>query len=147
MVYGLIVTHGDLGRELLEAANRIEGPISGMEAVCLDWNEPVATAHQKIEDALGRIPQEADVIIFTDMFGGTPSNLSISFLQRGKIEIVTGVNLPMVVKFGSLNGTNQDAPLLAKQICEKGARAIRVASNLLAGTQKDQRSEGDHEGN
>ena len=146
MVYGLIVTHGELGRELLDAANRIEGPIEGIEAVCLDWNEDVAGAHQRIEDALGRVPGDAEVIIFTDMFGGTPSNLSISFLQRGKIEIVTGVNLPMVVKFGSLNGTNEDAPLLAKQICEKGARAIRVASNLLAGDQSAQRSEGDHEG-
>lgn len=146
MVYGLIVTHGELGRELLNAANRIEGPIDGVQAVCLDWNEPVAAAHQRIEEALTSLPADAEVIIFTDMFGGTPSNLSISFLQRGKIEVVTGVNLPMVVKFGSLNGTNGNAPLLAQQICEKGARAIRVASNLLAGDQSAQGSQGDHEG-
>ncbi|MBW3671522.1 MAG: PTS sugar transporter subunit IIA [Acidobacteria bacterium] len=133
MVYGLIVTHGALGRELLNAANRIEGPLEGVEAVCLDWDEPVADVHQRIQEALSRVPADAEVIIFTDMFGGTPSNLSISFLQRGKVEIVTGVNLPMVVKFGSQNRTNGNAPLLAKQICEKGARAIRVASNLLAG--------------
>lgn len=131
MVYGLIVSHGLLGKELLEAANRIEGPIEGLSAVCLGWDQPVAEAHREIETALERIPGDAEVIIFTDMFGGTPSNLSISFLQRGKVEIVTGVNLPMVVKFGSLNRQQEEASVLAQQICEKGARAIRVASNLL----------------
>ncbi len=146
MVYGLIVTHGELGRELLNAANRIEGPLEGVETVCLDWNEPVADAHQRIEQALGRVPGGAEVIIFTDMFGGTPSNLSLSFLQTGKVEIVTGVNLPMIVKFGSLNRTSQSAPPLARQICEKGARAIRVASNLLTADESEQESQSDHEG-
>lgn len=132
MVYGLIVSHGHLGKELLDAAAHIDGPIEGLEAVCLDWDQPVADAHREIESALERVPSGSEVIIFTDMFGGTPSNLSISFLQRGKIEIVTGVNLPMLVKFGSLDRERGDAAAMAKQICEKGARAIRVASKFLA---------------
>lgn len=132
MVHGLIVSHGALGRELLEAATRIEGPIDGLDAVCLDWDQPVADAHRQIESALERFPAGAEIIIFTDMFGGTPSNLSISFLQRGRIEIVTGVNLPMVVKFGSMNREHASAAELARIICERGARAIRVASRLLA---------------
>ena len=132
MIHGLIVSHGHLGRELLDAASRIDGPIEGLESICLDWDLPVAEAHRKIEEALDRIPENEEVIIFTDMFGGTPSNLSISFLQRGRIEIVTGVNLPMVVKFGSLDRKSGDAAEMAKQICEKGARAIRVASDFLS---------------
>ena len=131
MVHGLIVTHGQLGKELLEAAARIDGEIEGLAAICLDWNQPVSQAHQQIEEALSQIPKDKEVIIFTDMFGGTPSNISISFLQRGRIEIVTGVNLPMLVKFGSLDRELGDASTMAKQICEKGARAIRVASDLL----------------
>lgn len=146
MVYGLIVTHGELGRELLNAADRIEGPMEGVETVCLDWDEPVADAHQRIEQALSRVPADAEVIIFTDMFGGTPSNLSLSFLQRGKVEIVTGVNLPMIVKFGSLHRTSPAAAPLARLICEKGARAIRVASNLLTADENEQGSQGDHQG-
>jgi mannose PTS system EIIA component len=71
------------------------------------------------------------VIIFTDMFGGTPSNLSLSFLDRGRVEIVTGVNLPMIVKFGAANRAQEHASPLAHVICEKGARSIRVASELL----------------
>jgi mannose PTS system EIIA component len=131
MVFGLIVTHGRLAEELLEAANRIEGPLEGIEAVCLDWQDAVEVAHKRIEEALARVPHDREVIIFTDMFGGTPSNLSLSFLDRGKVEIVTGVNLPMVVKFGSFNRNHEHASPLAHIIREKGARSIRVASELL----------------
>ena len=72
------------------------------------------------------------VIIFTDMFGGTPSNISLSFLEQGRIEIVTGVNLPMIVKFAMLKDEAEDVAALAHVISEKGAKAIRVASDLLS---------------
>jgi PTS system mannose-specific IIA component len=72
------------------------------------------------------------VIIFTDMFGGTPSNVSLTFLDPGRIEIVTGVNLPMIVKFATVKEESKDVSTLAHVISEKGSKAIRVASDLLS---------------
>lgn len=132
MIGALIVTHGRLAHELLNAAQTIEGPIEDVEAVPLDWNESVDEAREKIRLALGRINENSGVIIFTDMFGGTPSNISISFLEENRVEVVTGVNLPMVVKFCSLRHGNTTLAELAHLIREKGSKSIRVASDLLA---------------
>jgi PTS system mannose-specific IIA component len=128
----LIVTHGNLAHELLNAARQIEADVAGMEAVPLEWNDTVDEARAKIADALARIGDESSVIIFTDMFGGTPSNISLSFLEKGRIEVVTGVNLPMIVKFAMLKSEAEDVADLAHVITEKGSKAIRVASDLLS---------------
>ena len=96
--------------------------------------EVVDEAREKIRQALERLGTVHGVIIFTDMFGGTPSNLSLSFLEKDRVEIVTGVNLPMVVKFASMAQGAQDLATLAHVISEKGSKAIRVASDLLAAT-------------
>jgi mannose PTS system EIIA component len=106
--------------------------VSGIEAVPLGWNDTVDEARQKIADGLERIGRDRAVIIFTDMFGGTPSNISLSFLEQGRIEIVTGVNLPMIVKFAMVKEDAKDVGTLAHVISEKGSKAIRVASDLLA---------------
>lgn len=132
MIGALIVTHGNLAYELLKAAEKIEADISAIEAVPLDWTDSVDDAREKIRIALDRLGSGRSVIIFTDMFGGTPSNLSLSFLEEGRVEIVTGVNLPMIVKFGMLQKEATDVSVLAHVISEKGAKAIRVASDLLA---------------
>ncbi|HEV8434318.1 MAG TPA: PTS sugar transporter subunit IIA [Thermoanaerobaculia bacterium] len=134
MVGGLIVTHGNLAYELLKAAQKIEANLSGIEAVPLEWTDTVDEAREKIRAALDRIGPDRPVIIFTDMFGGTPSNISLSFLEQGRVEIVTGVNLPMIVKFAMLQGEAKDVTTLAHTITEKGSKAIRVASDLLAAT-------------
>ena len=131
MIGALIVTHGNLAHELLNAARQIEADVAGIEAVALDWSDSVDAAREKIAAALGRIGQNRAVIIFTDMFGGTPSNISLSFLEQGQVEIVTGVNLPMLVKFAMLKGEDRDLSSLAHVISEKGAKAIRVCSDLL----------------
>ena len=102
MIGALIVTHGNLAHELLNAARQIEADVSGMQAVPLEWNDTVDEAREKIREALETMTARSGVIIFTDMFGGTPSNISLSFLEEGRVEIVTGVNLPMVVKFAML---------------------------------------------
>jgi PTS system mannose-specific IIA component len=128
----LIVTHGNLAHELLNAARQIEADVAGIEAVPLEWNDSVDVAREKIASGLARLGSEAGVIIFTDMFGGTPSNLSLQFLQQGRIEVVTGVNLPMIVKFAMLKQEAKDVATLAHIITEKGSKAIRVASDLLA---------------
>ncbi len=132
MIGALIVTHGKLANELLNAAQKIEAKAGVMEAVPLEWTDSVDEAREKIRKALDRIGEAEGVIIFTDMFGGTPSNISLSFLEKGRVEIVTGVNLPMVVKFATMQHEAKDVSSLAHVICEKGSKAIRVASDLLS---------------
>jgi PTS system mannose-specific IIA component len=132
MVGALIVTHGNLAFELLNAARQIEADVTGIEAVPLDWSDTVEEARAKIAAALERTGRSQAVIIFTDMFGGTPSNISLSFLEPGRIEIVTGVNLPMIVKFATVKEESKDVSALAHVISEKGSKAIRVASDLLS---------------
>jgi PTS system mannose-specific IIA component len=127
----LIVTHGNLAYELLNAARQIEADVRGIEAVPLEWNDTVDEAREKIAAALEKLGKDRGVIIFTDMFGGTPSNISLSFLDHGRIEIVTGVNLPMIVKFAMMKEEGKDVATLAHVISEKGSKAIRVASDLL----------------
>jgi PTS system mannose-specific IIA component len=134
LIGGLIVTHGKLAHELLAAAQTIDAGLDGIEAVALEWNETVEQAREKIREALERLGHDQRVIIFTDMFGGTPSNISLSFLEKDHVEIVTGVNLPMIVKFSSLQRDSHDLAGLAHTIREKGSKSIRVASDLLAGS-------------
>ena len=131
MIGALIVTHGNLAYELLKAAQKIEGELGIIEAVPLEWTDTVDEAREKIRLAIERVGTDG-IIIFTDMFGGTPSNISLSFLEKGRIEIVTGVNLPMVVKFAMLQQGARDVATLAHVISEKGAKSIRVASDLLS---------------
>jgi PTS system mannose-specific IIA component len=132
VIGALIVTHGKLANELLNAAQKIEAKAGVMEAVPLEWTDSVDEAREKIRKALERIGEAEGVIIFTDMFGGTPSNISLSFLEKGRVEVVTGVNLPMVVKFATMQHDAKDVSTLAHVICEKGSKAIRVASDLLS---------------
>jgi PTS system mannose-specific IIA component len=131
LIGALIVTHGNLAHELLNAARQIEADVAGIEAVALDWSDTVDQAREKIDAALQRVGCDRDVIIFTDMFGGTPSNISLSFLEKGHVEVVTGVNLPMVVKFAMVKQESKDLATVAHMITEKGSKAIRVASDLL----------------
>ena len=132
MIGGLIVTHGNLAHELLHAAQTIEKNLTGILAVPLEWTDSVDVAREKIRAALASLSDRRGVIIFTDMFGGTPSNISLSFLERDKVEIVTGVNLPMIVKFAALQEGAIDLASVAHLISEKGSKSIRVASELLA---------------
>lgn len=131
MIGALIVTHGNLAKELLNAARKIETTDVVIEAVPLEWTDSVDEAREKIRVALDRVGTDGGVIIFTDMFGGTPSNISLSFLEKDRVEIITGVNLPMVVKFATLQQDGKDLTAVAHTISEKGSKAIRVASELL----------------
>jgi PTS system mannose-specific IIA component len=131
LIGALIVTHGNLASELLNAARKIESTDVVIEAVPLEWTDSVDEAREKIRVALDRVGTDGGVIIFTDMFGGTPSNISLSFLEKDRVEIITGVNLPMVVKFATLQQDGKDLTAVAHTISEKGSKAIRVASELL----------------
>jgi PTS system mannose-specific IIA component len=135
MIGGLIVTHGRLAVELLNAAEIIVGEIHHITAVSLGWHDDVGTATSMIEKALDRVRTPEGVLILTDMFGGTPTNIASTFLDQDRVEVVTGVNLPMLIKLAQL-GEGQSLESAAKIVREQGQSSIYIASQLLAPKQK-----------
>lgn len=131
MIGGLIVSHGKLAEELLNALTIIIGEAVNIEAISIGWYDDVEESKKKISQSLKRIDQKNGVVIFTDMFGGTASNLSFSFLKNDQVEIITGVNLPMLIKFVSLQ-RNNNLKEVAKKVFEQGKKNIHLASNLLS---------------
>src|SRR6185369_5672603 len=95
-VGGVIVSHGHLANELLAAAETIVGVVSHITAVSIGWHDDVDAARSEVDRAIKRVNQGAGVLLMTDMFGGTPTNIAAMFLKDGSIDVVTGVNLPMV---------------------------------------------------
>jgi PTS system mannose-specific IIA component len=136
----VVVTHGQLASELLNAAEMIVGDLPGFTAVSIGWQDPVDVAREAIERAIARVDRGSGVLLLTDMFGGTPSNLGLTFLEAGKVELVTGVNLPMLIKLAKAPEAGE-LPTRARELCEHGRAAIRVASDLLRAE-----ASGDHEG-
>ena len=132
MIGALIVTHGNLAYELLKAAQKIESSVSGVEAVPLEWTDSVDEAREKIRKALEHLGPDRGVINFTDMFGGTPSNIGMTFLEKDRLEVITGVNLPMLIKLAGLRSSS-DLLAVAKEMRDHGRSAIWVASDLLRG--------------
>ncbi len=130
MIGVLIVTHQELAQALLSVVDLIMGRQDGMAAVSLDPTLPPEDCMEQIKQGLTQVNNGDGVIIFTDMLGGTPSNLSLSFLQEGKVEIVTGVNLPMLMKLAHLRG-NPDLGEVAATLRESGQQGITVASEVL----------------
>jgi PTS system mannose-specific IIA component len=134
MIGVVVVTHGQLASELLNAAETIVGDLPRFTAVSIGWHEDTQDAREEIAQAVDRVQQGSGVLILTDMFGGTPSNLAMTFLaqEANKVEVITGVNLPMLIKLASVTG---DADLLnvAREMREHGRNAIWVASDLLRG--------------
>lgn len=130
-VAGVIVTHGHLAGELLAAAEMIVGPISHIAAVSIGWHDDVDAARDEVQRAITRVSQRGGVLLLTDMFGGTPTNIASMFLEEGSIEVITGVNLPMVIKLAT---STPEEPLveIARKICDQGRQGIYVASALLA---------------
>ena len=129
-VAGVIVTHGHLAGELLAAAEMIVGPISHVAAVSIGWHDDVDSAHGEVERAIKGVSQGVGVLLMTDMFGGTPTNIASMFLEEGKIEVITGVNLPMIIKLAAQQEQGSLAAV-ARQLCDVGRQGIYVASDLL----------------
>ena len=128
---GVIVTHGHLAGELLAAAEMIIGPISHIAAVSIGWHDDVDAARDEVQRAINRVTQGGGVLLLTDMFGGTPTNIASMFLEEGVIEVVTGVNLPMVIKLASSAGEDSLSEI-ARKICDQGRQGIYLAGALLA---------------
>jgi mannose PTS system EIIA component len=132
MIGVVVVTHGQLATELLNAAETIVGDLPRFAAVSIGWHDPTEDARSEIEQAIARVEQGAGVLILTDMFGGTASNLAMSFLSQEKVEVITGVNLPMLIKLASL-AEQSDLLASAREMREHGRNAIWVATDLLRG--------------
>ncbi len=130
MIGGIIVSHGKLAEELLNALNIILGEVVNIDAISIGWYDDVEESKKKINQSLQTVNKKNGVLIFTDMFGGTPSNLSFSFMKDNQIEIITGVNLPMLIKFASLQRSN-NLKAVAKKVVEQGKKNIHLASALL----------------
>lgn len=135
MIGGVIVCHGRMAEELLNALTIILGEAPNIEAISIGWYDDVEDSKKKISQSLKRVDQKNGVILFTDMFGGTPSNLSFSFLKDGQVEVVTGVNLPMLIKFVSLQRSNSLREV-ARKVVDQGKKNIHLVSALLSARSK-----------
>lgn len=129
MVGVLILTHGRMAEELLAAARKISGELPNFGALALDWSDDLESAQGKVSAALEQLNQGAGVLILTDIFGGTPSNLALKFFEPDEIEVVSGVNLPMVVRLGCLRG---QMPIgeMSEWISAKGRDSILCGKNV-----------------
>jgi mannose PTS system EIIA component len=130
MIGVVVVTHGQLATELVNAAEMIVGDLPQFAAVSIGWHDDVNDAREEIAQAIARVQGAEGVLILTDMFGGTPSNIGITFLERNRIEVITGVNLPMLIKLAGLRAS-ADLTAVAREMREQGRNAIWVASDLM----------------
>jgi PTS system mannose-specific IIA component len=126
----VVVTHGALAGELVNAARTIVGDIPAIAAVSIGWTDDMGQAREAIERALAEVGG-GGVLVLTDMFGGTPANLAVTFVSP-HVEVITGVNLPMLIKLAR-PARQTDLLTLAREMREDGRTAIWVASDLLRG--------------
>jgi PTS system mannose-specific IIA component len=131
LVGGVIVTHGNLANELVSAAETIVGDIRHITAVSIGWHDDVEIAREEISRAIERVNAGAGVLVLTDMFGGTPTNIACTFLGHAPIEVVTGVNLPMVIKLADQQ-PDETLPLIARRVRDQGQKSIYLAGEVLA---------------
>jgi PTS system mannose-specific IIA component len=132
MIGVVVVTHGQLATELVNAAEMIVGDLPQFTAVSIGWHDEVNDARDDVAQAIDRVRGEEGVLLLTDMFGGTPSNLGMTFLETQRVEVITGVNLPMLIKLASLRSSH-DLLAVAREMRDHGRNAIWVASDLLRG--------------
>lgn len=133
----VIICHGRLAQELISATEFIVGPVSQIEAIATGREYDIDRLHEQIEQSIARVSAGSGVLILTDMFGGTPSNLGLSFLDENKVEILTGVNLPMLIKLAQIR-QKYDLRGLAEFLKGYAQRNIVLASDIL----KPQRAAG-----
>lgn len=138
----VVVTHGQLAAELLNAAEMIVGDLPHFAAVSIGWHDDVDLARQEIGRAIERVRDKVvtpespgGVLVLTDMFGGTPANLGVTFLETDKVEVITGLNLAMLMKLARPL-KDSDLLTLAREIADQGRNAIWVASDLIRGEKR-----------
>jgi PTS system mannose-specific IIA component len=131
MVGLVLVCHGDMGSELLKAAEMIVGRVEAAFSVSVRQESAPETLRDEVQDAIKKVDRKNGVMVFTDMFGGTPSNISLAFLGE-TVEVVTGVNLSMLIKFAN-HRDDKTIPELARLVQEAGQKSIVIASQMLKG--------------
>ncbi len=132
MIGLVLVTHGGLAREFLAAVEHVVGPQERVVLVCIGPDDDMEERRQQIIDGVAEVNEGDGVVVVTDMFGGTPSNLAISVLDQGHVEVIAGMNLPMLIKRASLRVDRPIGAVVA-EAREAGRKYINVASELLAG--------------
>ncbi|MDH3659056.1 MAG: PTS sugar transporter subunit IIA [Alphaproteobacteria bacterium] len=130
MIGLVLVTHGRLAEEFIAATQHVVGPQDNMRAISMGPDDDSEQRRQDIMDAVAEVDTGAGVIVLTDMFGGTPSNLAISIMDKARVEVIAGVNLPMLIKLASVrNSESLEQAVVSAQ--EAGKKYINVASTLL----------------
>ena len=130
MIGLVLVTHGQLAREFIAAMEHVVGPQKNTVAVCIGPEDDMELRRREILDSVARVDEGEGVVILTDMFGGTPSNLAISVMGKGPVEVIAGINLPMLIKLASLRNKVTIGEAVS-QAQEAGRKYINVASQLL----------------
>lgn len=131
MVGGVIVTHGHLASEFIAAAEMIVGPIPHLTPASIDWHDDIDVARGELERAVARVSQGRGVLLLTDMFGGAPTDIASMFLDNTDIEVVTGVNLPMILKLAD-QSSDESLTEISRRVREAGKEGIHLAGELLA---------------
>jgi mannose PTS system EIIA component len=132
MIGLVIVTHGRLAEEFVSAMEHVVGRQRAVEALCIGPEDDMERRRQDILDAVARVDDGDGVILLTDMFGGTPSNLAISVMEQTRAEVIAGLNLPMLIKLASVRG-REDLQTCVAHAQDAGRKYISVASYVLAG--------------
>jgi PTS system mannose-specific IIA component len=130
-VGGVIVTHGHLASEFIAAAESIVGPLPHVTPAAIDWHDDIDVARAELERAIARVSQGKGVLLLTDMFGGAPTDIASMFLGDAAIEVVSGVNLPMILKLVDQSETDTLA-VVARRVRDAGTEGIHLAGELLA---------------
>jgi PTS system mannose-specific IIA component len=130
MIGLVIVTHGELAREFRAALEHVHGPQSQIATISIGPDDDMETRRNEIIEATKEVDTGQGVILLTDMFGGTPSNLAISLMEKGKVEVLAGINLPMLIKLASIRESANLADAVAAAQ-ESGRKYINIASNVL----------------
>ncbi len=126
MIQVLILSHGALARALVDTAERIVGPLDGVQALSLDWDESREQLLERLRRVVARLDSGDGVLILTDLFGDTPSNLALGLVEPGRVEVVSGVNLPMVLRLSCRGTRPTTVAELARWIQDKGRQGIRL---------------------
>lgn len=132
MIGLVLVTHGRLAEEFIAALEHVHGPQAQVRAVCIGPDDDMEKRRNDILGCVAACDDGQGVVVLTDMFGGTPSNLAISIMDRAKVEVIAGVNLPMLIKLASIRKTSKDLNDAVKAAQEAGRKYINVASALLS---------------
>lgn len=132
MVGILIITHCNMAAELLKTAEFIVGGLDAVKGLSIDPQKDVESVRKEIEKAMKQVDRGEGILILTDMFGGTPSNISLSFLEEGKVEVLSGVNLPMLLKLSSHSRRDKSLKDLAEEVQIAGQSSITLASKILS---------------